>query len=247
MPGVTIWALESDYDAQAIKCLAHKLAAHLQLGNVSIRAVGPRAKRIPRRGQKDTAQILKRQVELYLQEHACVIFVIDSDSPMASEQHQQEQNSFINQVKRIMADQRFERRVYLALARQELEAWFLVDCVGIFCYFARRSYKKDCRESISKKKDLANLIKKYQHGDTQLIVEPERGGKGAKEYLCRFSREILLTLNPQIPRKNIKPNEYKENLSPEIARYIEINAETLRRNDSLQRLGQLIARCCSKG
>jgi hypothetical protein len=91
------------------------------------------------------------------------------------------------------------------------------------------------------------LIRKYQRGDTQLIVEPERGGKGPKEHLRRFSREILLKLNPQMPRKNIKPNEYKENLSPDIARYIEINAETLQRNDSLQRLGELVSGCCSKG
>jgi hypothetical protein len=247
VPGVTIWALESDYDALAIQCLAAKLVAHLQLGNVHIRAVGPQAKPKPRKGEKDPAQALKRRVELYLEEHACVIFVIDSDSPMALNQRRQEPNSFINQVKRVIADQEFKDRVYLAPARQELEAWLLVDCVGIFCYFAQGQYKVNCREAVSKKRDLANWLKKCQRGDTQVIIEAEMGGKGVKEHLRRFSEEILLKLKPQMPHKNIRQKEYKENLSPEIAKYIEINAETLRRNASLQHLGNLIAGCCSKG
>ena len=43
MPTIRIWTLESDYDAKAVKCLANKLVAHLQLGNLSIQASGKKA------------------------------------------------------------------------------------------------------------------------------------------------------------------------------------------------------------
>ena len=37
MPRIRIWTLESDNDAEAVKCLATKLSAHLQLADLSIR------------------------------------------------------------------------------------------------------------------------------------------------------------------------------------------------------------------
>jgi hypothetical protein len=82
MSRVTIWALESDNDAKTIKCLANKLATHLQLAKVSIRAAGKRA--IPRRPRGKPADVLKRAVKNYLKQDDCVIFVIDTDGPMAS-------------------------------------------------------------------------------------------------------------------------------------------------------------------
>ncbi len=76
MPSVTIWTLESDHDAKAVECLAKKLIAHLQLEDITIRAVG--LKTVPKRlkGQPDTAAALKKAVELYLQQDDCLIFVI---------------------------------------------------------------------------------------------------------------------------------------------------------------------------
>ena len=50
MSTIRIWALESDYDAKAVECLAAKLAKHLQIGNLSIQASGKRA--LLRRGGK---------------------------------------------------------------------------------------------------------------------------------------------------------------------------------------------------
>ena len=40
MPGVVIWTLEYDNDRDTVKLLAEKLTKHLQLENISIRAVG---------------------------------------------------------------------------------------------------------------------------------------------------------------------------------------------------------------
>ena len=40
MTTIRIWAVESDYDAKAVECLATKLAKHLQLGNLSIQISG---------------------------------------------------------------------------------------------------------------------------------------------------------------------------------------------------------------
>ncbi len=84
-----------------------------------------------------------------------------------------------------------------------------------------------------------NTIKR----ESELIVEAEMGGKGTKEYLVRFSKEILQTLNPKMPLKNIKQERYRERDSPDIAEHIEINRETLGRNASLKHLGKLLTRC----
>jgi len=41
----------------------------------------------------------------------------------------------------------------------------------------------------------------------------------------------------------ISDEKYRERLSPEIAKFIEINADTVKRNNSLQYLGKLISQC----
>ena len=50
MPNIRIWTLESDIDAKAVKCLANKLVRHLELENLSIQTVGPKA--VPRKNKK---------------------------------------------------------------------------------------------------------------------------------------------------------------------------------------------------
>ena len=244
MASITIWALESDYDAKAVKCLAGKLADHLGLDDISIRAVGSSAKPRKPKGNKDPADALKRMVELYLKEDKCVIFVIDEDGPMASHQRRQEQNSLVNQVGRVMADNRFSGSVHLAWAVREMEAWLLIDCTGIICYFAskRKPYRDNCREKIRGKADFSRLANKFQSGNTEFIVEAEAGGKGVKEYLTNFSREIFRMINPKVKHPP-KDKLYKEKFSPEIAKFIQINSETLKRNNSLRRLRRLIAQC----
>ncbi|MBI1924911.1 hypothetical protein HYR99_11770 [Candidatus Poribacteria bacterium] len=240
MSSVRIWALESDYDAETVECLAKKLIAHLQLSNVFIRAVGKRA--IPKRPKGSAANVLLRAVQNYLKQDDCVIFVLDTDGPMASHQRRQEAHSLINQVERVVADSNFAGKVYLACAVRELEAWLLIDCLGIFCYFAsqRKPYKENCREKVTAHRSFSSLIRSYQSGNTELIVEAEMGGKGVKEYLIEFSEEILLALNPNMPQKNVSREKYREALSPDVAEHVVINNETLRRNNSLEHLGDLL-------
>ena len=236
MPNVRIWTVESDNDAKAVKCLANQLATHLQLGNLSIRVSGKKEllERDP----------LRKKVQNYLREEACVIFVIDSDGPMSIHQRRQEPNSLINQVTRIVNDRRFAGRVFLAQAVQELEAWLLIDCLGVFCYFSSKSprHRRISRSRILANPSFARLVSRYQRGNTEHIVETESGGRGAKEYLVAFSEQILLILNPNMPQRNLKRQRYHEAMSPNIVEHVVINRETLRRNDSLSKLGDLLAR-----
>ena len=245
MPTVRIWTLESDYDAAAIKCLANKLVAHLQLENLSIRAVGRNA--LPKRKIKGASLSgirMRRATQNYLKQDACVIFVIDSDSPMSTSERRRQQNSLINQIEQVVNDGSFTGTVFLAQAVQELEAWLLIDCLGVFCYFAskRAQYKENCRSKVSTNRSFSRLIERHQKGNTENIVEAEIGGSGAKEYLTEFSEKILLALNPSMPQRNVNRQRYREAMSPEVAEHVEINQETLRCNNSLRNLGGVLAR-----
>ena len=244
MPNIRIWTLESDIDAKAVKCLANKLVGHLELENLSIQTVGPQA--VPKRNQRGASpsDILGMAVQIYLRQDDCVIFVIDSDGPMSSHQRRQESNSLINQITRVVQDRRFTGKVFLAQAVQELEAWLLIDCLGIFCYFASKvaRYGENCRDRVSENQSFMRLISSYQKGNTEYIVEPETGGRGAKEYLIEFSKKILPALNPNKTLRNITREQYRESLSPEVAEHVLIDQHTLRRNDSLRELGTILAK-----
>ena len=104
----------------------------------------------------------------------------------------------------------------------------------------RAQYRNNCRSKVSTNPSFKRLVNRYQKGDTEIIVEWEIGGKGAKEYLIEFSKKILLELNPNIPPKNIDREKYRGTLSPEVAEHIVINRETLQRNNSLKKLGDVI-------
>ena len=238
MPTVRIWTVESDNDQDVIECLANKLVAHLQLDNLSVQVFGKSA--IPRR--RDSP--LRRATQNYLRDADCVIFVIDQDSPMSTHQRRQEPNSLINQIERVVADPHFRGKVFLAWAIQELEAWLLIDCLGIFCYFASQSpqYRTFDRDRIRQHSSFGPLIDRHQKGNTEHIVEAEPGGRGAKEYLEDFSEQILRALNPRMPQRNVSENRYKEAISPEVAEHVDINQDTLRRNNSLCYLGDVLTR-----
>ena len=243
MPTIRIWTLESENDAKAVECLANKLVTHLQLGNISIQK-GPKA--VPKRNRRGTSSsdTLRMAVQNYLKQDACVIFVIDSDGPMSGHQRQQEPNSLINQITRVVRDRRFTGKVFLAQAVQELEAWLLIDCLGIFCYFASKvsQYRENCRDRVSANQSFMRLVSSYQKGDTKKIVEAEIGGRGAKEYLIEFSKKILPALNPNKTPKNVTREQYRENLSPEVAEHVLIDRHTLGRNNSLRKLGTILSK-----
>ena len=86
------------------------------------------------------------------------------------------------------------------------------------------------------------LVSSYQKGNTEYIVEAESGGKGVKEYLTKFSKEILRTLNPKMPKKNIERHLYSEKKSSEVAEQVLIDQQTLRCNNSLRKLGTVLAK-----
>jgi len=253
LPSVRIWAVESEYDAAVVKCLGDKLADHFQL-NLSLKSSGSKA-------FNDATQ-LENAVRNYLKQVDCVIFVLDRDSDIKEAKKRRERNSLLSQIERVLHKQEFEECVFLVEAVNELEAWLLIDFIGIFIYFAYnhhsvpkecKNYLKQseenratCRERLMQNKVFNHLINRYQKGDTETIEESVPGGKGAKEYLEKFSEEIIETLNPGIKNKTKTAKKYKENRFPELAKYVEINEITLNRNNSLKQLGCLIKKCSER-
>lgn len=235
-----IWTVESEYDKDAVGQLAQKLLTYLERPDVTIQTAGAKAYNSLAKRLRRKPNALKIAVEAYLKRADKLIFVIDSDSQASLVQRRKEKYSMINQIERVIASKQFDGRVYLAMAVQELEAWLLIDCLGICCYFARDRYKKQCRNSIKRNRKLNNLVRKYQKGDTELIVESQSGGQGPKEYLTLFSKDILKAVNPNKRDKHIDREKYREALSPSIVEYIEISRQTLRRNPSLKRFCQLL-------
>ena len=230
MPRIRIWTLESTNDAKVVKHLTDKLVTHLRLGNLSIQTVGGTESLMYNKKGQSLNDRLRRTIQQYLKKDDYVIFVIDNDSPMSLHQRRQEPNSLINQIRRIVGDRSFAGKVFFAPAVQELEAWLLIDCLGIFCYFASRraQYRNNCRDKVLANQSFVRLLRRYQKGNTEHIVETEVGGNGPKEYLEDFSEQVLRTLNPNIPQKNINRNRYHERVSPDVAKYIVIDRETLR-------------------
>lgn len=244
MRQVRVWALESDLDAEVVNCLANKLVKYFSLDGISIQSAGKSAIASASSARASSGDSLRTAVQNFLMEDACVIFVIDSDGPMSRHQRSLEPNSLFNQIQRVLKDDRLRGRVFLSMAVQEIESWVLVDCLGIFCYFAndRKTYRTECRGKVAQNKPLMRIVRRNQKGDTENIVEAEIGGKGPKEYLEEYSKEILLGLNPSIPRKNVEEKKYKEKLLPGIAKFVVIDGQTLNRNRSLRKLGTLLRR-----
>ena len=231
MPSIRILTLEANNDAKVVKCLANKLTKFMQLTPIPIyTAGGPQPQ-------------LRKVIQNYLKQDDYVIIVIDSDGQMTQHKRSQQPNSLKNQSRRIVNDRQFSGKVFLVEAIQELEAWLLIDCIGIFCYYAtkRTQFREDCRDKVSADPSLKRFVSNNQKGDTETIVEPVSGGKGAKEYLIEFSEKILSKLNPNLSDRDIDREKYQETRSPEVAEHIEINKETLKRNNSLKKLGEVIA------
>ncbi len=234
MPSIRIWTVESDNDEKAVGCLANKLTTFMKLGQIPIYTAGKWKPSIN----------LEKAVQNYLKQDDCVIVIIDQDGPMTQHKQLQQPNSRINQIKRVVNDSRFAGKVFLVEAVRELEAWLLIDCIGIFCYYAtkRAQYRENCRSKVSADPSLKRLINSYQKGDTEKIVEAVSGGKGAKEHLIELSESVLEQLNPKLKLRNIDREKYHETRSPEVAEHIVIDKDTLQRNNSLKKLGDVIAK-----
>lgn len=246
MSHITIIALECNskkeeqYDRQTLEKITPKLLRFHNQTKTRFRVL---PKPEPSR-HISPADVLEKAIDNFLKESDCVILVLDKDGRRADLDRRGEPNSLINTA--LKATTRFANQVYVLQIINEMEAWLLVDCIGIWAYFICRNkaYSPDCRAKVEAHADWPKIIKKHQLGDTQMIEEAQRGGKGAKEYLTHFSKQILNTLNPRA--KDSHAGEYTESLAPIIAEYIEINKTTLGRNESLTQFGKLLIQCSSK-
>jgi len=241
MSSVRIWALESDYDRDAIQCLADKLVKHLG-----------RKTQVHSSGRSAFTNIarypdgMQNAVSNYLKQDQCVIFVIDADSPASQAIRIQQPNSLLNRIRAVLQQAEFADRVHLVMAQQELEAWLLIDCLGVAGYFAREAYRlspENCHSKLDAKPKIKKLAKKRQAGDTSKFVEAFPGGRSAKEELADFSREVLKLINPRLKPSDLNEKGYREAHSPEVGRFVAVTSETLQRSSSLRKLGELVARC----
>ena len=223
MLSVRLWVPESDHDSKAVACIANKIVS-LYGSSITIQLADKQG--FNRAIHSKNQDGLKKAVNIYLKNDDLVIFLLDSDGIESQNQRRKEKNSLVNRIEEVV--KLSEGRVKYFPMIQELEAWLLVDYLGICCFFTKNADHRNNRKWI----DFANS---KQRGGTDLIAEAESGGRGAKECLVKASREILIKHNPNLTdkHKNLKASQYEESQSSKIAEYIEIDYQTLRRNKSL--------------
>jgi hypothetical protein len=231
MSSIRIWTPESDFDSKAVRCIAEKIIAFY---GSDIKILESSKMAYNQAFQKNQKDGLQKQVNIYLKTSDLVIFLIDYDGIQSHTQRSKEPNSLVNRITEVVNS---IDKAILVYIKQEVESWLLVDCLGICCYFT-----KDEKTRI--KKDWIEFSTKNQPGNTELIVESVPGGKGAKEYLVDFSDSINLKINPNLSKKldNLKQKRYSESDSPQVDKYIEINQQTLARNESLREFAKYLQR-----
>lgn len=229
MSSIRIWTPESDFDSKAVRCIAEKIIAFY---GSDIKILESSKMAYNQAFQKNQKDGLQKQVNIYLKTSDLVIFLIDYDGIQSHTQRSKEPNSLVNRITEVVNS---IDKAILVYIKQEVESWLLVDCLGICCYFT-----KDEKTRI--KKDWIEFSTKNQPGNTELIVESVPGGKGAKEYLVDFSDSINLKINPNLSKKldNLKQKRYSESDSPQVDKYIEINQQTLARNESLREFAKYL-------
>lgn len=226
MSSIRIWTPESDFDSKAVRCIAEKIVQFYKSDITILESTKDAYNQAVRKN------LLDKAVKNYLKTSALVIFLIDADGIQSQAERLKQPNSLVNKITEVVNSIDNAILIYI---RQELEAWLLVDCMGICCYFT-----KDEKTRI--KKDWIEFSTKNQRGNTELIVESVLGGKGAKEYLIDFCDSINLKINPNLAKKldNLKQKRYSESDSPQVAKYIEINQQTLARNKSLREFAKYL-------
>jgi hypothetical protein len=225
MKNIRIWAPESDTDSKTILCIAEKILNYHKLNNPECEEA--RVWQGSKQAYNTVAKKpegLKKAVEAYLKTDDLVIFLLDFDGVQSQAARKNQDNSLINKITEVV--NQMEDKAVLVYMCQELEAWLLIDTLGICCYYTKSS-------EIRIKDEWIKFAKKYQVGRTNLITEAVAGGKNAKEHLVELSGKILKKANPKLTDKDIKNNRYNETLSDRVAECIEINKDTIQRNDSL--------------
>lgn len=222
MKKVRIWTPESETDSKVVKNIANKIIrfyAHEE--NLIVTSAGKNTYN----GVAQKQDGLLKAVTTYLKDDDWVIFLLDYDGTQSNFQRRNEVNSHINKITSVI--QQLPEKTMLLYIYNEIESWLLVDCLGICCYF-----KNDI--TIRQDKNWIKFAQKFQCGETSFIVEPERGGKNAKEYLRRFSHKIISKINPNLKPKDIDKKEYTEVMADSIAEFISINEQTINHNESLK-------------
>ncbi len=222
MLSIRIWTPESDHDSKAVLCLSEKIVqdykSEVQVYESSKKAFNTAIKKYGNEG-------LLKAVNNYLKNNDLVIFLLDADGIQSQAQRKQQPNSLINRIEYVVNQS--NGKAILIFIKQELESWLLIDCLGICCYYTKNNNTRN-------KEDWISFARKHQKGKTEDIIEAEAGGKGAKEYLEDLSKAINKKINPKLKDKDLKNKKYTESESPNIMRYIEINSQTINRNDSLK-------------
>lgn len=226
MPNILIWTPESDHDSKAILYLSQKIIEYHK-SDIEVYESSKKAFNKAIKTDKDNG--LLKAVNIYLKNNQLVIFLLDADGVQSQAQRRQQPNSLINKVEYVVNQS--DGKAVLILIKQELESWLLIDCLGICCYYTKNNNTRD-------KEDWIKFAKKHQKGNTELIIEAEAGGKGAKEYLEDLSKAINKKINPNLKDRDLKQKKYIESESPDIMRYIEMNKETINRNDSLKKFAE---------
>ena len=128
MTSVRIWNLEPDYDAETIKRLADRLVTPSQLGNLSIETSDRNALRIHKRNGAPSSDTLRKAVQHYLKQDACVILFTDQESPTSIHHRCGKTDSLINQIEQVANDSNFDGKVFFTRTVQELEACLPTVC-----------------------------------------------------------------------------------------------------------------------
>ncbi len=156
MSSVRLWVPESDYDKDAVCCIARKIIEYYKY-DLKIDSATKEGYNCAARQPNG----LKKAVDIYLKNNDLVIFLIDSDGIQSQAQRLTQRNSLLNKIQEVV--QASDDRVKLILMVQELEAWLLVDCLGICCYFTKNNDHRNENKWIK-------FAKRKQLGKTDTIA-----------------------------------------------------------------------------
>jgi len=127
---------ESDHDSKAVACIANKIVA-LYGSNITITIQLADKQGFNRAIHSKNQDGLKKAVNIYLKNDDLVIFLLDSDGIESQNQRRKEKKSLVNRIEEVV--KLSEGRVKYFPMVQELEAWLLVDYLGICCFFTKNA------------------------------------------------------------------------------------------------------------
>ncbi|RKU26482.1 hypothetical protein C6499_13270 [Candidatus Poribacteria bacterium] len=116
MLSVRVWNLQSDGDAKAVGFLENEFFRFRQLGDIAIRTAGRSTLRKCHTKGIPISSSLRKAIENYFKQDDYIIFVTATD-----QQHQQESNSLINQLRHVVKDCGFSDKVFFLPDIQECD------------------------------------------------------------------------------------------------------------------------------